>query len=80
MLQIAASWLEQEANEIAEAKEAYLAEKCPAPDLSGDQTALMVNGEQTHTPTHGSWLSVRAAAVCVFNLTGVLQKAAFGSG
>ncbi|CAF89918.1 unnamed protein product [Tetraodon nigroviridis] len=41
MLQIAANWLEQEANEIAEAKEAYLAERCPAPDLSGDQTALM---------------------------------------
>lgn len=42
MLQIAANWLEQEANEIAAAKEAYMAEKCPDPDLSGDQTALMV--------------------------------------
>lgn len=42
MLQIAANWLEQEANEIAAAKEAYMAEKCPAPDLSGDQAALMV--------------------------------------
>lgn len=42
MLQIAANWLEQEAKEIAEAKEAYMAEKCPAPDLSGDQAALMV--------------------------------------
>lgn len=62
MLQIAANWLEQEANEIAEAKEAYLAEKCPAPDLSGDQTALMVNGEQRHMSAHGflllSWVFV----------------------
>ncbi|XP_040895177.1 troponin I, fast skeletal muscle-like [Toxotes jaculatrix] len=41
MLQIAASWLEQEANEIAATKEAYMEEKCPTPDLSGDQAALM---------------------------------------
>ncbi len=42
MLQIAANWLEQEATEIAAAKEAYMAERCPAPDLNGDQAALMV--------------------------------------
>lgn len=48
MLQIAANWLEQEAKEIAEAKEAYMAEKCPAPDLSGDQAALMVTTQETH--------------------------------
>ncbi|XP_041651561.1 troponin I, fast skeletal muscle-like [Cheilinus undulatus] len=40
ILQIAANWLEQEANDIAAAKEAYMAENCPAPDLSGDQAAL----------------------------------------
>lgn len=42
MLQIAANWLEQEANESAAAKEAYMAEKCPAPDMSGDMAALTV--------------------------------------
>ncbi|XP_036963563.1 troponin I, fast skeletal muscle-like [Acanthopagrus latus] len=41
MLQIAANWIEQETAEIAAAKEAHLAETCPAPDLSGDQAALM---------------------------------------
>ncbi|KAM9351974.1 uncharacterized protein ABDE67_006833 [Symphorus nematophorus] len=40
MLQIAANWLEQEAKDIAAAKEAYMEEKCPAPDLSGDLAAL----------------------------------------
>ncbi|XP_070827714.1 troponin I, fast skeletal muscle-like [Chaetodon trifascialis] len=40
MLQIAANWLEQEAAEIAAAKEAYMAEKCPSPDLSADQATL----------------------------------------
>ncbi|XP_029697103.1 troponin I, fast skeletal muscle-like [Takifugu rubripes] len=48
MLQIAANWLEQEAKEIAEAKEAYMAEKCPAPDLSGDQAALMEFCKKLH--------------------------------
>ncbi|XP_023259446.1 troponin I, fast skeletal muscle-like [Seriola lalandi dorsalis] len=42
MLQIAATWLEQEATDIAAAKEAYMAENCAQPDLSGDQAALMV--------------------------------------
>ncbi|XP_045893460.1 troponin I, fast skeletal muscle-like isoform X2 [Micropterus dolomieu] len=41
VLQIAASLLEQEAVELAAAKEAYMAENCPAPNLSGDQAALM---------------------------------------
>ncbi|XP_008309886.1 troponin I, fast skeletal muscle-like [Cynoglossus semilaevis] len=41
MLQIAASWIEQEKKEIEEVKEAYMAENCPPPDLSGDQAALM---------------------------------------
>ncbi|XP_028287713.1 troponin I, fast skeletal muscle-like [Parambassis ranga] len=41
VLQIAATWLEEEANEIAATKEAYMAENCPVPDLSGDQAALM---------------------------------------
>lgn len=42
MLQIAANWIAQEEKEIAAAKEAYMAEQCPAPSLSGDQAALMV--------------------------------------
>nr|AAT44429.1 troponin 1-like protein [Sparus aurata] len=41
MLQIAANWIEQEIVDIAAAKEAHLAENCAAPDLSGDQAALM---------------------------------------
>lgn len=49
MLQIAANLLEQEANEIAAAKEAHLAEKCPTPDLSGDQAALMVRNKKKQT-------------------------------
>ncbi len=42
MLQIAASWIQQETKDIAAAKEAYIAENCPKPSLSGDQAALMV--------------------------------------
>lgn len=42
MLQIAANWIEQERKDIEAAKEAYMAENCPDPDLSGDQAALMV--------------------------------------
>lgn len=42
MLQIATNWLEQEANDTAAAKEAYMVENCPAPDMGGDQAALMV--------------------------------------
>ncbi|KAK5621933.1 hypothetical protein CRENBAI_009191 [Crenichthys baileyi] len=48
VLSVAASWLEKEKKEIAEAKEAYLAEKCPAPNLSGDQAALMETCKKLH--------------------------------
>ncbi|XP_072291983.1 troponin I, fast skeletal muscle-like [Eucyclogobius newberryi] len=41
MLQIAAGWLEQEAKDIAAAREAHINELCPAPDMSADQAALM---------------------------------------
>lgn len=43
ILQIAQNWLEQEKTEQEEAKVAYMSEHCPAPDLSGDQAALMVS-------------------------------------
>lgn len=46
VLQIAAKWLEQEKTDVAAAKEAYLAENCPEPELSGDQAALMVSPKQ----------------------------------
>ncbi|XP_033823573.1 troponin I, fast skeletal muscle-like [Periophthalmus magnuspinnatus] len=48
MLQIAANWLAEEAKQIEEAKEAYMAEHCPAPDLSGDQNALMEFCKKLH--------------------------------
>uniref|UniRef100_A0A8C6S825 Troponin I n=1 Tax=Neogobius melanostomus TaxID=47308 RepID=A0A8C6S825_9GOBI len=41
ILQIATGWLEQEKVEAAAAKEAHMNENCPAPDMSGDQAALM---------------------------------------
>ncbi|XP_037539169.1 troponin I, fast skeletal muscle [Nematolebias whitei] len=41
VLQVATKYLEQEKTDIAAAKEAYLAENCPEPELSGDQAALM---------------------------------------
>ncbi|XP_047451628.1 troponin I, fast skeletal muscle-like [Mugil cephalus] len=41
ILQIALNWLEQEKKDGEAAKEAYMAENCPAPDMSGDQAALM---------------------------------------
>ncbi|XP_026167147.1 troponin I, fast skeletal muscle-like [Mastacembelus armatus] len=41
MLQIAASWMEQEKKDIEAAKETYIAENCPLPDLSGDQATLL---------------------------------------
>ncbi|KAK5621932.1 Troponin I, fast skeletal muscle [Crenichthys baileyi] len=40
MLQIATKMLEDEKKEVAAAKEAYIAENCPPPDLSGDMAAL----------------------------------------
>ncbi|KAM6937632.1 troponin I, fast skeletal muscle-like isoform 3-T3 [Xenentodon cancila] len=48
MLQIAANWIEQEKKEIAAAKEAYMNENCPAPELSGDQAALMELCKKLH--------------------------------
>ncbi|KAM9377625.1 troponin I, fast skeletal muscle-like isoform 1-T2 [Pholidichthys leucotaenia] len=48
MLQIAAGWLEQEKKDVAAAKEAYMEESCPAPDLSGDQNALMELCKKLH--------------------------------
>lgn len=47
MLQIAANWIQQETKDIAAAKQAYMAEHCPAPNLSGDQAALMVRDSTT---------------------------------
>ncbi|XP_061780313.1 troponin I, fast skeletal muscle-like [Nerophis lumbriciformis] len=41
MLQIAATWIEQESKDLLVAKEAYMAENCPAPDLSGDMASLL---------------------------------------
>lgn len=47
MLQIANSWIAQEKKDIAAAKQAYMAEHCPAPSVRGDQAALMVRpGDQ----------------------------------
>ena len=42
ILSIAATWLEQEKKDLVAAKEAYMVESCPAPNLGGDQAALMV--------------------------------------
>ncbi|XP_059916640.1 troponin I, fast skeletal muscle-like [Gadus macrocephalus] len=41
MLQIAATWIETEKQELVEAKQNYMAENCPNPDMSGDLAALM---------------------------------------
>ena len=43
ILSIAANWIEEEKKEAIAAKENHMAENCPAPDLSGDQAALMVH-------------------------------------
>ncbi|XP_032367702.1 troponin I, fast skeletal muscle isoform X1 [Etheostoma spectabile] len=48
VLQIAAAWIEQEAKDITAAKEAYMAEHCATPDLSGDQAALMEICKKLH--------------------------------
>lgn len=42
ILQIAQTWLEEEAKENEAIKAAYMAEHCPSPNLGGDQAALMV--------------------------------------
>ncbi|CAL8375328.1 unnamed protein product [Arctogadus glacialis] len=41
MLQIAATWIETEKQELVEAKQNYMAENCPNPVMSGDLAALM---------------------------------------
>ena len=41
ILQIALNWLEQEKKDKVSEKEAYMAEHSTAPDMSGDQNALM---------------------------------------
>ncbi|KAE8296687.1 Troponin I, fast skeletal muscle Troponin I, fast-twitch isoform [Larimichthys crocea] len=48
ILQIAQNWLDQEIKEADAAKEAYMAENCPPPDLSGDQNALMEYCKKLH--------------------------------
>ncbi|GAA6227691.1 troponin I, fast skeletal muscle-like [Lates japonicus] len=48
ILQIAQNWIEQEKKEAVSAKEAYMAEHCPAPDLSGDQNTLMETCKKLH--------------------------------
>ncbi|XP_030586793.1 uncharacterized protein LOC115781316 [Archocentrus centrarchus] len=48
MLQIAANWIEKEKKEIADSKQTYLAENCAAPDLFGDQAALMETCKKLH--------------------------------
>ncbi|XP_029009872.1 troponin I, fast skeletal muscle-like [Betta splendens] len=48
ILQIAQNWLDQEKKDAVVAKEAYLAEHCPAPDMSGDQAALMELCKKLH--------------------------------
>ncbi|XP_012719120.2 troponin I, fast skeletal muscle [Fundulus heteroclitus] len=48
VLQVAATWLEKEKQDVKAAKEAYMAEHCPAPDTSGDQAALMEMCKKLH--------------------------------
>jgi len=43
MLQIAAKWIQEDKEEIAAAKQAYMVENCASPNRSGDQAALMVS-------------------------------------
>lgn len=59
MLQIAATWIEQEKKDLEVTKETYMADNCPAPDLGGDQAALMVRtgaeGEECRGRGWGNW-------------------------
>ncbi|XP_074534083.1 troponin I, fast skeletal muscle-like [Halichoeres trimaculatus] len=48
ILQIAQNWLEQEKKDLVAAKEAYMSENCPDPDMSGDQAALMETCKKLH--------------------------------
>ncbi|XP_068595751.1 troponin I, fast skeletal muscle-like [Brachionichthys hirsutus] len=49
MLQIAANWIEQDKKDTAAAKEAYMEENCPAPNLGGDQAALVELCRKLHS-------------------------------
>uniref|UniRef100_H2L4N2 Troponin I2, fast skeletal type n=1 Tax=Oryzias latipes TaxID=8090 RepID=H2L4N2_ORYLA len=49
ILQVAQGMLEQEKADIEAAKEAYMAEHCPAPDMNGDQAALMEVCKKLHS-------------------------------
>ncbi|KAK2842802.1 hypothetical protein Q5P01_013002 [Channa striata] len=48
MLQIAAGMIEQEKKDAVVAKQTYMSEQCPAPNLSGDQAALMETCKKLH--------------------------------
>jgi len=48
ILQIAQNWIDEEKKEIEEAKEAYMAENCPTPDLNGDHAAMMEYCKKLH--------------------------------
>ncbi|XP_034443871.1 troponin I, fast skeletal muscle-like isoform X5 [Hippoglossus hippoglossus] len=48
MLQIAATWIEQEKKDAVATKEAYMAETCPAPEVNVDQAALMEMCKKIH--------------------------------
>ncbi|XP_077451945.1 troponin I, fast skeletal muscle-like [Stigmatopora argus] len=41
MLQIAATWIEQEKKDLEDAKVVHMEETCPKPDLSGDMASLV---------------------------------------
>ncbi|XP_029288995.1 troponin I, fast skeletal muscle-like [Cottoperca gobio] len=48
MLQIAAKWIIQEKKDIEAAKQAYMSENCPPPNVSGDQATLMETCKKLH--------------------------------
>ncbi|XP_033935211.1 troponin I, fast skeletal muscle-like [Pseudochaenichthys georgianus] len=48
ILQIAAGWIEEENKELVAAKEAYMSENAPNPDLGGDMTALQELCKKLH--------------------------------
>lgn len=78
MLQIAANWLEQEATDMAAAKEAYMEENCPTPDMSVDMAALAVTG-LNHRSRIQNLVNVQSNEI-FFALTGLLQKTVPGPG
>ncbi|KAK5901595.1 hypothetical protein CesoFtcFv8_006946 [Champsocephalus esox] len=48
ILQIAAGWIEEENKELVAAKEAYMSENAPIPDLGGDMAALQELCKKLH--------------------------------